>query len=196
LINSGIYHILNLPFVLQSTCQHHIFRKLFMNFSVILYSSILTSVFLWQLIHHPIVNGANCFWISFQQDRDMSDIQFQQQLRAEHDWNKQNQVSYEYEPILQVLFFQYKTELDPNLLLYIILNLLIIALLYWSSCAFSYFSNILWQFIQTFKEGIPECLLTLADEWQYLQLISLSPAWICENNEWLNWLIPFNTYLH
>jgi hypothetical protein len=40
----------------------------------------------------------------------MSDIQFQQQLRAESDWNKQNQIkNYEY-PILQAVIFQYKTE--------------------------------------------------------------------------------------
>jgi hypothetical protein len=46
---------------------------------------------------------------TFQQDRDMSDIQFQQQLRAE-ELIKQNQVNYEYEPILQAVIFQYKTE--------------------------------------------------------------------------------------
>ena len=30
--------------------------------------------------------------------------------------------------------------------------------------------------IETFKEGIPECLLFLADEWQYLQSTLFSPA--------------------
>jgi hypothetical protein len=42
-------------------------------------------------------------------DRDMSDIQFSNSYVLS-DWNKQNQVEYEYEPILQAVIFQYKTE--------------------------------------------------------------------------------------
>jgi hypothetical protein len=72
--------------------------------------------------------------------------------------NKIRQIEYVPAP-----FYRYNFELfDPNLLPYTILNLLIVerftvfrvAVVSATSAIF------LWQFIQTFKDGIPECLLT------------------------------------
>jgi hypothetical protein len=127
-----------------------------MNFSVIFIPSILTLVTLWQLIHHPSLTEQIAF--DFIRFRTMTSLTFNStnsHVLCVIEINKIRQIMNTYP--FHCPFYRYNFELfDPNLLPYTILNLLIVerftvfrvAVVSATSAIF------LWQFIQTFKDGI------------------------------------------
>jgi hypothetical protein len=179
LINSGIYHILNLPFVLQSTCLHRTFLK-FIRFLCSIHSFHFNFSFLWQSIHQPLLKGElflNFIFLNRWHVWHSTPATFTCWVIEIHKWRQVMNTN----PFHRLCFTSIFLIGSIPSTAYITFGFLHHKSfrIFWVAVVVSLTSAILWQFIQTFNEGIPECLLTL-EEWQYLQLIPL-PAWIlCE----------------